>query len=186
MFLVLMMTTERDVLSTIKQEKLRPSLGAIRSLCSAPLPEDWYETLEGRWRVEWTDLGKTRVDKALTKLFTPSLRLLSFGVLPPLQVDIKESLNVVEDGNYDLIQVFDDFAMKLRGPCAKGDKGRVSVTFESVEALPGSRQLDELGLVPGAIVIPKPKKTYIDVTYISPSLRVHRGASGKTYVLSRG
>lgn len=189
MFLVLRLTvtlqTEREVLRTIRQDGLRPSLGAIRSLSQAPLADDWYDTLEGRWRVEWTDLGKSRVDKALSSLFTPSLRLLSFGVLPPLQVDIQDSLNVVDNGTYDLIQVFDGFAMRLSGPCEKNDNGRVFVTFESVEPLPGSQQLEDLGLEPGVVSIPKPKKTYIDVTYISPSLRVHRGASGKTYVLSR-
>ena len=165
----------------------------------AVMPPDLVASLRGAWHVKWTDLGKSKVDQALEKQFQPSLKLLSFGILPPLPVTILDSFNVITNDTYNLVQVFDDFGLVLSGPLANPKGHRINVEFQALKLVPlltsttirqrshdDQRQLDDLlqnddGLIP----LPAPKPTHIDLAYLSSSFRVHRGASSRTYLLSR-
>ena len=144
----------------------------------------------------------------LFKLISPSLKMLSFGALPPLKVNLTDSYNRVSPGAYDLLQCFElpsasgsgtvEVAMMLRAPGwqVNGERPlRLDVQFSTVSMLPGaSAEPDEamaameaagLGEAARAPVEIEAKATYIDVEALSEALRVHKGASGKTYILQR-
>uniref|UniRef100_A0A7S1T497 Plastid lipid-associated protein/fibrillin conserved domain-containing protein n=1 Tax=Tetraselmis chuii TaxID=63592 RepID=A0A7S1T497_9CHLO len=175
-------------------------LGVASELDSAP--ETALTCLDGDWTVSWTDLGKGWISKAVMGLFTPSLKMLSFGTLPPVKVAIVDSYNRVRGGSYDLLQVFQlegsdvTAAMVLSGTCGPDLErpNRLNVQFSSVRVLTREDAplewrdvLVEAGLgdaltaAQGVVA----KCTYIDVDYIDDVLRVHKGESGTTYVLRR-
>lgn len=155
--------------------------------------------LDGDWVVLWTDLGKNSLS---TGLFTPTLKMLSFGGLPPVKVAIVDSYNRVKGDSYELLQVFQvpgsqfTAAMVLGGACTPDPEqpNRLSVQFNSVRVCPPLdasegclKMLEEAGLG-YAIDIAVPivtKTTYIDVGFIDSTLRVHKGQSGITYILKR-
>eukprot|EP00310_Coccolithus_braarudii_P021474 CAMPEP_0183332382 /NCGR_PEP_ID=MMETSP0164_2-20130417/1570_1 /TAXON_ID=221442 /ORGANISM="Coccolithus pelagicus ssp braarudi, Strain PLY182g" /LENGTH=255 /DNA_ID=CAMNT_0025501089 /DNA_START=26 /DNA_END=793 /DNA_ORIENTATION=+ len=200
---------ESALLETIRTDPSTKKvvLEACRPLLSQP-PQD-IESLTGDWCVRWTDLGKGGFQKLLFKIFTPSLKMLSFGALPPIKVNLTDSYNRVTTTTYDLLQCFDlptatgsggtvGVAMALRGSGAvsKERPNRLEVQFETVLLLPAAdtdpgdfcTALEAAGLpLEGArepIKI-EVKPTYIDVEHLSDGLRVHKGASGTTYVLER-
>lgn len=112
-------------------------------------------------------------------------------------------------GIYELLQVFSvpgeadgpSAAMVLSGPWSGPEEddpstdgpARCEVRFQTVRLEPSTKDavsslemLRKVGL--GEYLKPtelKAKSTYIDLEYMSPSLRVHRGESGAVYVLSR-
>jgi len=87
--------------------------------------------------------------------------------------------------------------MVLGGPWGKhesGGPGRVFVNFQTVTIMPSESDTEaSIDMVSKAglnISTPIPLKgkgcsSYIDVEYIDRAVRVHKGASGATYVLSR-
>ena len=140
-------------------------------------------------------------------LFTPTLKMLSFGALPPIKVAIVDSYNRVKGDSYELLQVFRipdseaTAAMVLGGRCvpAAADAGddagpsqppqRPFHVCEGAAAsgCPGGLRGGTGGGGPGArgTIAIDAKPTYIDVDYIDGALRVHKGQSGTTYVLKR-
>mmetsp|Transcript_138090 Transcript_138090/g.441183 ORF Transcript_138090/g.441183 Transcript_138090/m.441183 type:complete len:335 (-) Transcript_138090:42-1046(-) len=112
-------------------------------------------------------------------------------------------------GIYELLQVFSvpgeadgpSAAMVLSGPWSGPEENdpstdgpaRCEVRFQTVRLEPSTKDaasslemLRKVGL--GEYLMPtelKAKSTYIDLEYMSPSVRVHRGESGAVYVLSR-
>jgi len=197
---------ESSLLGLIAEEpeKKAPLLEACASLSAIP---DGLEALEGDWRVEWTSLGKGFAQKLLFSIFSPSLKMLSFGALPPVKVNLTASYNRVALGRYDLLQCFElpsttggdpvGVAMALcgSGSVSSEQSNRLDVQFEKVVLVPATggdadefhAALDAAGLVDGAgePIDIDVKPTYIDLTHLSDSLRVHKGASGSTYVLQR-
>jgi hypothetical protein len=129
---------------------------------------------------------------------------------PPVKVNLTSSYNRVTASGYDLLQCFElavpessgggavGVAMALRGAgtVSADTPTRLDVQFETVALLPAAdadadafaAALGEAGLAEaaasGAIAI-ECKPTYIDVSHLTPAMRVHKGASGATYVLRR-
>ena len=132
--------------------------------------------------------------------------MLSFGALPPVKVNLTSSYNRITASTYDLLQCFElpcesgtvGVAMALGGPCqeSKENDCRLEVKFEQVRLLPAEgadrnafiAALEAAGLGSEGVETPvqiEAKPTYIDVDHLSDALRVHKGASGATYVLRR-
>jgi hypothetical protein len=201
---------ELALLDTIKEDAASKKLvlAACAPLTSEPPPG--LETLSGDWRVEWTDLGKSFAQKLIFKLFTPSLKMLSFGALPPVKVNLTDSYNRITPTGYDLLQCFELPAPERSGGgtvgvamalCGSGSANseipyRLDVQFETVVLLPATgadvdafyAALEAAGLPSDGAKEPikiEVKPTYIDVEHLSDALRVHKGASGTTYVLER-
>jgi len=186
---------------------------AILSACGrlpAP-PDDALAQLVGDWKVEWSSMqsrpGKPPGEASRVPPGGIKLRFLSFGALPDVEVCIVGGYNrisgSVEGGVYELFQVFTvpgsegvTAAMVLGGPWGAmepGEPRRASVHFQTVTLVPSAddkeRSVEMLKAAGLGVLTPIPVKappTYIDVEYIDGGIRVHKGESGMTYVLSRG
>ena len=150
--------------------------------------------LDSSWEVLWSDLGLSSAPV--------SLEMLSFGALCGCRVELHSSYNIVDGSRYDLLQAFSvpgsalRAAMVLCGHCARdpAQPHRLVVEFRSVRIAPCSANPEacEAALVGcglgAAVRAPVPiqvRPAFIDIEYISPCLRVHKGQSGTTYVLQR-
>lgn len=184
-------------------------LAACEGLPAAP--SDAVEQLVGDWRSEWSTLSapKRKPERPAGETKPPpiSLRMLSFGALPDVPAYTVGSFNRVsgsaEGGVYELFTVFSTpdadgarAAMVLSGPWGRdpdGEPGRASVHFQTVTLVPSmddpeasSEMLRSAGLAVTSPVPLRAPPTHIDVRFIDGAMRVHAGASGEVYVLSRG
>eukprot|EP00930_Biecheleria_cincta_P001503 TRINITY_DN102643_c0_g1_i1.p1 TRINITY_DN102643_c0_g1~~TRINITY_DN102643_c0_g1_i1.p1 ORF type:complete len:294 (-),score=63.34 TRINITY_DN102643_c0_g1_i1:57-938(-) len=209
---VLQLAAEYPSAQKADADDLEEMVRAANKLMSPFIGQAAYGGLPGDWKVEWSTVGGRAFLRPGEATPEPTnLQLLSFLAIPKTLVRSTGSYNRIDESMYQLVQTFTmldtpggtEAAMVLEGPWSTGtaegawgkgaERTRVPVQFKTVRVVPSAENTEEsramiekLGL--GDFLERKEieaRETYIDLNHMSPDMRIHKGASGAVYVLSK-